>query len=506
MKKILSFVFVGLLFCTYSHAAYESRFDAVNFDPAIDGGDYYTVYGSQNLKPWQGNAGFYIDYAYRPLEFRRTGGGGGRQSVLDGALFMNAYGAMGFTDWFEAGINIPIGLYNWYFTDDATAADDSGGSMGDVLIMTKFRAIDISKHRVGLSFVPYLTLPTGDVVRYSGNGHITGGLNMILDGRLHERLSMSLNLGYLMRDDVTRNYVFPLGATATVRVDDLFTYGAAANVRFTKNFQGIVEAHGWTLVRDFFGTASTNSLEAVGGLRYYFGDSGFSIDAGGGAGLLDGVGTPLFRAFGGLRWTSPVPQPCPVCNAPDPRIQGNKIVIWGKIFFDTAKATIKTISYPVLDDVVDVLNKHPEITLVEVQGHTDARGSDAYNMKLSQARSESSMRYLISKGIDPSRLHAVGYGESRPIASNSTVEGMSQNRRTEFVIMSSTNNSFTTQAVVDAVSTVVNSVVNQINPAVNESDPNTPSLEETAPSITPQEVQDSLKNNMSYGDYSEFTN
>ena len=171
-------------------------------------------------------------------------------------------------------------------------------------------------------------------------------------------------------------------------------------------------------------------------MRYFFGDSGFALGWGGTAGLIEGVGTPRFRGYVGLTWTAPETQACPPC-APDPRIKDNKIVIWGKIFFDTAKATIKPVSYPVLDDVVDVLRTHPEIRLVEVQGHCDWRGSDSYNLGLSQRRTESVRQYLINAGIDGNRLRAVGYGESQPIASNDTVEGMSQNRRVEFVIIES---------------------------------------------------------------------
>lgn len=444
MKKILSFfiTFLSVFFIVSSvFAAYASRFDAINFDPAIDSSDYFTVYGSQTQKAWQGTLGVYFDYANRPLQFKGTGGTTGRQSILDHVFIMDAYGSLAFTDWFTAGINIPVELYSMYFTDDATAAADHGAGMGDVLVMTKFRFLDINKYHVGLSLVPFATLPTGDVVRYAGNGHVTGGAKLVFDGQIGNRFSVALNAGGIMRDDVTRTYTFSGGGTSTIRMDDLLTYGVAANFKFSKYIQGIIESQGSTPIRDFFGSSNTTSLEAGGGARFYIADSGFSVDAGGTGGLIEGVGTPRFRAFVGLRWQAPEPKPCPECVTPDPRIQGNKIVLWGKIFFDTAKTTIKPISFPVLDDVVDVLVKNPHITLVEIQGHTDFRGSDEYNLKLSQGRAEAARQYLISKGIDPSRLTAVGYGESRPIASNDTVEGMSQNRRSEFIILNSSDGS-----------------------------------------------------------------
>jgi len=413
-----------------TQAAYQSRFEVDTFDPAVDDSDYYTTYGSQTMKAWQGHMGFYFDYSNRPLQFVATGAAVGRQSVIDNLFVANLFGALSFTDWFEAGLNIPVVAFNEFFTDDAAAQPDSGGGMNDIMMMMKFRFVDIDKHKVGFSFMPYFTLPTGDVVRYMGNGAVTGGARLITDFKIADRFSMALNLGMLMRDDVTRN---------AVRINDQFTYNLAGNLRFGRGWEAIAEVYGSTVLSDFFSFTNSSPLEAGGGIRYNFAKSGFAVDVGGTVGIIDGVGAPRFRAFAGLRWTAPISEPCPECPPPapppDPRINGNKIVIWGKIYYDTDKATIKPISFPVLDDVVDVMQKNPQLTLVEVQGHTDARASDEYNMKLSQARAESARNYLISKGVDASRLTARGYGETQPIADNTTKEGMSQNRRTEFIIL-----------------------------------------------------------------------
>ena len=81
------------------------------------------------------------------------------------------------------------------------------------------------------------------------------------------------------------------------------------------------------------------------------------------------------------------------------------------------------------------MQKNPQLQLVEVQGHCDIRGGHEYNMGLSQRRAEAVRDYLVSKGIEASKLVARGYGLTRPIADNTTKEGMSQNRRVEFVIM-----------------------------------------------------------------------
>ncbi|RAJ75390.1 WD40 repeat protein [Chitinophaga dinghuensis] len=117
-----------------------------------------------------------------------------------------------------------------------------------------------------------------------------------------------------------------------------------------------------------------------------------------------------------------------------------KPIILNNIYYDFNKATLRPESKVVLDTVVDMLNENPKLT-IEMSAHTDSIGSDKYNMKLSQARAQSCVDYLISKGISPSRLIAKGYGKSRPIAPNSlpnhkdNPEGRQMNRRTEFKVL-----------------------------------------------------------------------
>jgi OOP family OmpA-OmpF porin len=98
--------------------------------------------------------------------------------------------------------------------------------------------------------------------------------------------------------------------------------------------------------------------------------------------------------------------------------------------FDYDKATLRPEAFAILDTNIESL-KHWENAKIEVAGHTDSKGSDDYNMKLSQARAETVRDYLISKGIAADRLTAVGYGETKPVADNETEEGRFKNRRVE---------------------------------------------------------------------------
>jgi OOP family OmpA-OmpF porin len=99
------------------------------------------------------------------------------------------------------------------------------------------------------------------------------------------------------------------------------------------------------------------------------------------------------------------------------------------ILFDYDKSTIKAGYENLFDNAIKVLKMNPSLT-VEIQGHTDNHGSNAYNQKLSAARAESVKQYLVSKnGIEASRLTTRGFGESKPVASNATDEGRAHNRR-----------------------------------------------------------------------------
>ncbi|MFH1624524.1 MAG: OmpA family protein [Pseudomonadota bacterium] len=98
--------------------------------------------------------------------------------------------------------------------------------------------------------------------------------------------------------------------------------------------------------------------------------------------------------------------------------------------FDTDKWDIKPIDHSILDEVVSILGKNPKLML-EVQGHTDNKGTAAHNQSLSERRAQAVMEYLIEKGIAKDRLNAVGYGLTKPAATNETSKGRAQNRRVE---------------------------------------------------------------------------
>jgi OOP family OmpA-OmpF porin len=125
-------------------------------------------------------------------------------------------------------------------------------------------------------------------------------------------------------------------------------------------------------------------------------------------------------------------QGCPKKDYPDVTIFERELRLAAPIAFDGNSATIRSVSLRVLDTVAELLRDHPRMTL-EIGAHTDSQGDDTDNLLLSQEQAERVRKYLIEHGVDSARLTARGYGETRPIESNSTSQGRAINRRIELV-------------------------------------------------------------------------
>jgi outer membrane protein OmpA-like peptidoglycan-associated protein len=130
---------------------------------------------------------------------------------------------------------------------------------------------------------------------------------------------------------------------------------------------------------------------------------------------------------------------CPLPPAPEPEpvavLTQGEIRINQRIEFAVNKDTLLPPSIPVLEAVQVVLDKHPEVTLLRIEGHTDSRGGRARNLELSRKRAAAVGSWLIEHGVSPARLTAVGCGPLRPREPNITAEGRRKNRRVEFQLL-----------------------------------------------------------------------
>jgi OOP family OmpA-OmpF porin len=139
----------------------------------------------------------------------------------------------------------------------------------------------------------------------------------------------------------------------------------------------------------------------------------------------------------------PTPEPTPIPTpepTPEPKVvaiscqnQFRVLLSENKINFEYDKAEIKTDSYTLLEKLIEVSKGCPDAKIM-IEGHTDSDGSKGYNQRLSEKRAKAVKTYLIGKGVAKSRLDSIGYGETKPVADNSTDAGKERNRRIEFNI------------------------------------------------------------------------
>ncbi len=135
--------------------------------------------------------------------------------------------------------------------------------------------------------------------------------------------------------------------------------------------------------------------------------------------------------------------PAPVAPTPPPAVvaapAATKVTYAADAFFDFDKAVLKPEGKAKLDDLVGKV-KGISLEVIIAVGHTDSIGKDAYNQKLSVARSEAVKAYLVSKGIEKNRVYTEGKGEKQPVADNKTSEGRAKNRRVEIEVVGTRSN------------------------------------------------------------------
>lgn len=362
-------------------------------------------------------------------------------------------------------------------------------AIGDLRLGAKVPLLDAARWPVGLAGLVDLRLPTGN-----GQAFMSDGLAVIpsvVVTRSFGRVRVDGQVGYAIRGQ--GQY-----AQLVVRDGLVYALGGSLDLpglAFLHRWRAIAELNGgWPRGEDPGSDRYRTALSARAGVRAFL-SSRLSAEAGVGTGLgAAGYGHERWRGFFGFRFGSPagaapagpvrdrdgdgVPDNEDLCpdepgsaeldgcpdddgdgipnredkcpNQPGPaehdgcplgerearvELRSKRILLNDSITFDTGKDTIKSVSFPLLDQVVALLADHPEMKRIRVEGHTDNVGNAAYNKDLSSRRAASVVRYLVTKGVAQSRLAPVGYGFEQPITSNATALGRAKNRRVVFTIL-----------------------------------------------------------------------
>ena len=343
-------------------------------------------------------------------------------------------------DWLEIGVDVPVSKVG----SDIPGVD-TGWDIDNVKLNGKIQLKDPGTRGLGLAVIPFVEFPTGSADHLTSNGKTNYGALAVAE-MVTSKFRASLNGGYKVNNkafsgsDESDEILMGLGLGYLLMGEQPILGADKSRLEL------IGEIWGATAEQHPFDSEYDTPIEFLAGPRFWH-PSGIQAGVAGGRRVTDSINGPDWRivATVGYSW-QPKPQP-PPAPPPPPTPPQEKVVVTEEqiitlepIYFDFDKAKIKPVSYPILDQVVKVMNDRPNMR-VRVEGHTDSKGSEAYNQRLSQRRAEAVVKYLISKGIDPSRLEAVGYGKSRPIAPNQDENGKdnptgrAKNRRTEFHVI-----------------------------------------------------------------------
>lgn len=281
--------------------------------------------------------------------------------------------------------------------------------------------------------------------------NIGGWFELLATFNAGEHVRIPLNLGYktAFGQDVP-----------SLDLGNQLTFGAALQLLLGDDrFMLTFESFGRTAAQSETGTGGRQEtpIELLGGFKYFH-EKGFTVGLAGTGGVTSGYGNPDWRVIGMLAYTmpekeraiaeepvlqepleeAPVEEPAPaVGEAPQEPvvvIEEGTLQIPDQIYFEFDSAKLELRSRAALDGVAEVLNAHLDFPVIRVEGHTDWRGPAEYNLRLSQRRAESVVRYLVTEGgVSKLRLVAEGYGETRPLVPDAkTEEDLARNRRVEF--------------------------------------------------------------------------
>jgi outer membrane protein OmpA-like peptidoglycan-associated protein len=487
--------------------AEEGGFNIQLFQPSAAPRDLLVVQKSEVIGHLTPTLGMYADIGLGPLVLVNPSTGETTKAV-GARLQLNVLAGIGFYDWFDVKLSMPY--VPWQVSDNLRRLGLEGtvktNALADMSLTARMTLPWINRKTgpaqgLGLAVAANLNLPTGDPLAFTGDGTFTGGATVIGDYRFGPGALITGNLGIWLRPDRQMG-----GA----RVDDMALFGVAAEAYIIQRMglSVIGEIYGYPLLHDFVANLKDLPSELIIAARWQS-KYGVTLTFGTTFGInCDFV--PAFRAITGLNWQPVVSREqlhinrilerhsvdpdddglighvdecpheagpwankgcpdndtdgdglvdredeCPDVpggkhgkqGCPQAFIQGDKIVIVDKVHFATDSDLILDESKPILEAVAQVLLDHPEILEVRIEGHTDVRANDAYNLALSQRRVESVRNYLVEQGIAEKRLDPRGYGHSQPLyddsACNAADEELdrnclfmtSQNRRVVFQIV-----------------------------------------------------------------------
>jgi outer membrane protein OmpA-like peptidoglycan-associated protein len=434
----------------------RTGFAVDRFEPAEHGSRQFVV-DPLDLRTGTAAAGATLDYAYKPLVLYDQAGAE-RYALVRQQTFVHLGGAVVVAQRLRLALDVPVALYQ-----DGESAIVNGErlsaatspSFGDVRLAADVRVAGEHDAPFTLAVGVRGWLPTGLRSQFTSDGSLRIAPQMLAAGAGGPLVwAARAALVYRSRDDAYAGRA--LGS-------ELF---AAAGVGVRTADQRLVIGPEISLASAFTGGATflgktETAVEWLFGAHYDVA-SNVRVGAGVGSGLGHGYGAPLVRGLASIAWvTSPPPSPRqrpddreertpwegfgdnpnrggePVPVHPPPRavVTETEIRIEDEIPFAVDSADLVSPGDEILSAVKRILDEHPELRRVRIEGHTDSTGDPAYNDDLSARRALSVSTWLVSHGIAAERLESVGRGSREPLDTNESETGRAKNRRVVFKIL-----------------------------------------------------------------------
>lgn len=415
MKRMLKFASTAVVIVLSVSQAWALNVQLLR--PSTGHVQGFQLFTSETLPKYKLATGLILNLAHHPLELTVAGTTTRTLGVVDRFATADFLLSYGLTDWWSISLDMPVNIYHDIAPTFIATRDRGGGDAGDLALNMKFQLFDANKTStgLGLAIVPFVTLPTGRQSIFFGDENLTGGAVLVGDAQWKSN-RFYLNVGgrFREREQITN-----------LIVKNELTYGLGFQRPIVKDwdFNIILEVFGSTNFRKFATENISSPVEGLAVLQKKWGENRNLIThAGAGFGITNGYGVPTWRAILGVSYAWDL----------KPAAPREEVITTNKIHFAFDRAEIKASSYPVIDEIIQTIQKKSAVAHVRVEGHTDSYGSDAYNQKLSERRAQAVRSYLVSHGIAADVVSAEGLGESRPVADNTTKEGRAQNRRVEF--------------------------------------------------------------------------
>ena len=288
-----------VVLCPGQASADSQTFNTIFFQPATGRNPYLMLHSTDTLHKLQFDVGEIFSYGYRPLEIRE----GGRRAygVVDVLVVADFVAAMGALEWLQFGLDFPLIIVNEF--RDPLVFPPPGMSnqfdIGDLRLEAKARVLDACERYIGLAFVPFVTVPTGKDAHYVGDPGLTGGLKIALDGRPHEKIGLTLNLGFQTGRRVRfRNVDFQHRLLLGGGVMGMLKHGIDV----------FAEINAVSAINKLFSDRSVNPAEAMVGARWDIKKTGVSVHGGAGTCLVCGVKGARVRGVLGAKYRFNTPK------------------------------------------------------------------------------------------------------------------------------------------------------------------------------------------------------